>query len=476
MGELRHIAVVGGGISGLAAAHRITELRPDIQITLFEASARLGGVLQTERRDGFLIEHSADNFITNVPWGIDLCRRLGLGSDLLGTDPERRKAYVVSHGRLEPVPEGFVLMMPSKMWPMVTTPILSVAGKLRMVGEFFIPPRVEKGDESLESFVVRRFGQEVFDRLVQPLIGGIYTADPAKLSMQATLPRFLAMESEHGSIIRGAQQQKSPGESESSGARYGMFVAPRDGMDSIIGALAKRLPSGSIRLSSRIEKLERRQAGGWRVQPGDSSAPVDADAVIVALPAPKAAALLDPVDGELSGLIGRIPYAGASILVSAYRKSQIKHPLDGFGFVVPAVERRRILATSFSSVKFPGRAPDDCVVLRTFVGGALQPEMTELSDASLKSIIGDELKSLLGITDPPLWSEVVRWNGAMPQYHVGHVDLVAKIRARVAAISDFELCGNAYDGVGVPVCIHSAELAVERILGIEAKKSANAAH
>jgi len=473
--ELRHVVVIGGGLSGLSAAHRLIELRPGLNVSLLEAGPRLGGVLQSERRDGFLIERSADTFITNVPWGIDLCRRLGLEDQLLGTDPERRKAYVVAHGRLEPVPEGFVLMMPSKMWPMVTTPILSVAGKLRMMGEFFIPPRAGKEDESLQSFTVRRFGQEVFERLVQPLIGGIYTADPTKLSMQATMPRFLEMEREYGSIIRGAQRKKSTGDlsdGKSSGARYGMFVAPRDGMESIIAALAQKLPPGSIRLNTKVERLVRSGDRGWRIQTGELTSPLECDAVIVALPAPKGAAILQTVDGELAGLLERIPYAGASILVSAYKRSQIRHSLDGFGFVCPFIEKRRILATSFSSVKFSGRAPADSVLLRTFVGGPMQPEMAEMSDSGLKGIVAEELKDLMGIDGPPLWSEVVRWRGAMPQYHVGHVDLVAQIRTRVAPIEGMELCGNAYDGVGVPVCIHGGEQAAERILQ---GKSANSA-
>lgn len=461
-----HVVVLGGGISGLAAAHRLVELAPSARITLLEAGPRLGGVLQTDRRNGFLVERSADNFITNVPWGIDLCRRVGLGDELLGTDAARRKAYVVCRGKLEAVPEGFVLMSPGRMWPLVASPILSLFGKLRLAWEYFVSPRAERDDESLASFARRRFGDEVYERLVQPLVGGIYTADPEKLSMAAALPRFAAMEREHGSLIR-AMQQKSADDAEhahTSGARYGMFVAPRDGMDSLIGALAMRLPAGAIYLNHPATGLARLPNGGWRVESSGATREFAADAVIVALPAPRAAELVSETSAELRAELAAIPYAGTSIVVSAYRRSQVTHPLDGFGFVVPAVEGRRILAASFSSLKFPGRAPDDCVLVRTFVGGALQPDLAQLPDAPLKRLVAEELAGLIGSQGEPLWSEVYRWPAAMPQYHVGHVERVARIRALAAALPGLELCGNAYDGVGVPTCIHGAEEAAARVI------------
>ena len=473
MSELRHVVVIGGGLSGLSAAHRLIELRPGLNVSLLEAGPRLGGVLQSERRDGFLIERSADTFITNVPWGIDLCRRLGLEDQLLGTDPERRKAYVVAHGRLEPVPEGFVLMMPSKMWPMVTTPILSVAGKLRMMGEFFIPPRAGKEDESLQSFTVRRFGQEVFERLVQPLIGGIYTADPTKLSMQATMPRFLEMEREYGSIIRGAQRKKSTGDlsdGKSSGARYGMFVAPRDGMESIIAALAQKLPPGSIRLNTKVERLVRSGDRGWRIQTGELTSPLECDAVIVALPAPKGAAILQTVDGELAGLLERIPYAGASILVSAYKRSQIRHSLDGFGFVVPLVEERTILSCSFASLKYPGRAPEGTVLLRVFIGGACQSGLLQLSKSALIELAEREVAELLRIQGEPILRHIKRHTRAMPQYHVGHSLRVAKINRLLKVHPTLTMASNALSGVGVPACIESGKRAAKQLLAADGQE------
>ncbi len=233
----KRVAVIGGGISGLATAHRLTELDPSVSVALLEQADRVGGVLQTKRQDGFMFEWGADNFITNVPWAVDLCRRIGFEDQLVETDEQHRGAFVVRKGKLHRIPQGFIIMAPSRVWPVVSTPILSPWGKLRMAGEFFVPRRKEEGDESLASFVIRRFGQQTYDRLVQPLIGGIYTGDPSRLSLQATMPRFREMEKGHGSLIRAVMRQakKQPkADRNSSGGRYSMFVAPRDGISSLV--------------------------------------------------------------------------------------------------------------------------------------------------------------------------------------------------------------------------------------------------
>lgn len=459
------IAVIGGGITGLAAAHRLCELDDSVEVTLLEAGERLGGVLQTTRRDGYLIEHGADNFITNVPWAVDLCRRIGFDKQLVETDDRFRRAYVVHRGRLRPVPDGFALMAPARVWPILSTPILSWRGKLRLAWEYFLPARQEAGDESLESFAVRRLGRETYERIVQPLVGGIYTADPAQLSLAATLPRFLEMEQKHGGLIRGALAQgrsERGADRQSSGARYSLFVAPREGMQSLVDALAARLPDGSIRLNQAISNIDQDANDRWKVGVGESSPPKTFDRVLLTVGAPDAAKLLSNVDGELANLLTEIPYAGASVVCLGYRRAAIDHPLDGFGFVVPAVESRKILAGSFSSVKYPGRAPDDRVLIRVFVGGALQPHLAELPDDELVETTHRELADLLGVRGDPELTHVTRWQGAMPQYHLGHLDRIAQIEARVAALPGLELAGNAYHGVGIPQCIHSGQQAAER--------------
>jgi oxygen-dependent protoporphyrinogen oxidase len=506
----RRIAVIGGGIAGLAAAHRLIELNPTVSVALFEASGRLGGSLHTVSRNGLLVEQGADSFITNVPWGVDLCRRIGIGDELIGTNPEGRRAFVVRRGRLRPVPDGFMLMAPSRIWPVVTTPILSPLGKLRLAWEYFIPRSAGDSDESLASFVRRRLGREAFERLVQPLVAGIYTADPEKLSLAATLPRFREMERQHGGLIRAALRWKSArsdgminqaaDREPASGARYALFVTPRGGLSSIVSAIAARLPTGTVRLNTPVERIVRGDVR-WRLTAclplslgegrgeGQCERPLPAsphtnplpegegtansqrtsemefDGLIVAAPAPIAGRLLADVDGELGTELSAIEYAGAVVVSMAFDRRQIRHPLNGFGFVVPAIERRRILSASFSSVKFPGRAPADKVLIRTFVGGACQRELVDLSDADSEQLVREELGDLLGIAGPPLWTMIARWSESIPQYHLGHLDRVARIEARANAFPGFALAGNAYRGVGIPQAIHRGEEAAERVLG-----------
>lgn len=471
----RRVAVIGGGISGLSAAHRLRELAPETQITLLEASDRLGGVLGTERRDGFLVERSADMFTTREPWALDLCQRLGIADQLIATNQAQRRAYVVHRGQLVEIPEGFTLMSPAKIRPVLDTPLLSWQGKVRLAGEYFIPPQRDQADESLTSFATRRFGREAFERLIQPIVGGIYTADPDKLSLAATLPQFLEMEREHGSVIRATrrQQRMARQRETSSGARYGLFVAPRDGMQTLVDALAATLPPEAIRLRTPVERLSAQLDGTWIVQTSQQSETFDA--VILAVKAPVAGRLLFTVSTALATDLSHIPYAGAALVVMGVRREQVAHPLDGFGLVVPAVENRRILAASFSSIKFAGRAPEGSVLIRVFVGGALQPQLMELDDDAIRRLAQEELGELIGLAGEPIFCDVNRWNGAMPQYHVGHLQMVAAIEERAAQLPNFALAGNAYRGVGIPFCIRSGEQAAETILGQFAAASSSAA-
>jgi oxygen-dependent protoporphyrinogen oxidase len=463
----RTIAIVGGGISGLAAAHRLVELDSDVRLTLFEASDRLGGAIRTERRDGFLIDRGPDNFVTQLPYATDLCQRLGIADQLMSTDPDRRKAFVVRRGRLHEVPEGFVLMAPSRIWPVITTPLLSPWGKIRLAMEYFVRPRRAESDESFASFVTRRLGRETYERIVQPLISSIYTADAERLSIAATMPQFVHMERKYGSLIRGAKQRaaarKSTAESKASGARYGMFVAPRDGMDSIVSAIVAKLPDGAVRLGAPIQQVTRGEDGRWRVSLGESAEMFDA--VIVATSAAVSARMLRDVDSQLADELASIETASSAVISLAYRREQIGHALDGFGFVVPIIENRQTLAGSFSSVKYSGRAPQGFELVRIFVGGACQGEVAELADEPLKELAHRELVELLGVSGDPHLAEVTRWKDAMPQYHVGHVDLVSQIEARADRLGNFALAGNAYRGIGVPQCIRSGEQAAERVLG-----------
>jgi oxygen-dependent protoporphyrinogen oxidase len=476
------VVIVGGGLSGLVAAHRLhtrgTTGRRPVEVVLLEAKDRVGGAIWTDRDAGFLLEGGADSFITNKPWAVDLCKTLGIADQLIGPDTAHRRSFVVRNGRLLPVPEGFVLMAPRKISSILTTPILSIRGKLRMLMDLVLPRRTDDADESLASFVKRRLGREALDRLVQPLVGGIYTADPNELSLKATLPQFALMEREHGGLIRGAMaelKKNKNADRNDSGARYGLFATLIDGMETLPKALARSLPPGAVRTVTAVRRIIRsEQSGLWRVELLDGP-PIDAAGVILATEAHASARIVDGLDPELALQLRSIPYASSAIATVAYRRDQLVHPLDGFGVVVPAIEGRKILAVSFTSVKFPGRAPAGTVLLRVFVGGATQPELFDLDDAAIEAIVHDELGQLLGASGPPMLIRVGRHPRAMPQYTLGHLDRVAAIRRRVAHLPRLILAGNAFDGVGIPDVVHTAQNAADDLLEALAKAAAVAA-
>ncbi len=465
------IAIIGGGISGLSAALRVTELaseqRRDIELVLIERSDRLGGVLRTERVGDYLVEHAADMWITNKPEAVRLCEKLGIADRLIPTDSKFRKSLVLRNGKPYPVPEGFQLMVPQQAWPMWRSPVLSLRGKLRLLCELFVPARRDGADESLADFVTRRCGREAFERLVQPLVGGIYTADPQKLSLKATLPRFIEMEQQHGSLIRAAlKQSRSRDESAgTSGARYGLFVSLPGGIGELVSALIGQVEQiATVRLNADVQSVRPISSGGFQIA-GVSSTAEHFDAVIMAVPAYVAARLLADGQPELSTELSRIEYASTVVVASGHKLADIEHPLNAFGLVIPHVERRQVLAVSFTSRKFSGRAPDGRVLLRTFVGGALQPELCDLDDAAITDLVRRELQELLGVRGEPDFVLPLRHTRAMPQYHVGHLDTVANIHAAASRCEGLALAGNFLTGVGIPDSIASGESAATKVLG-----------
>lgn len=469
------IAIVGGGITGLAAAHRLVELSktdagPALEISLFEGSPRVGGCFGTERIGDYVIETGADSFITDKPWALDLCRRLGLEDQLIGIDARYRRALIVRNGRTHSAPEGLSLLAPTSVAGLFRTGLLSPAGKLRAAAEYFVPRRRATGDESIAEFARRRFGREMYENVIQPLVGGIYTGDPAQLSLAATFPRFVDMEQCSGGLIRAmrARQGSGDGPSSDSGVRYGLFATPRDGMSELQNALRERVLKGArVRMGQRVVSVRRcGESGGgcgqeFDVETADGGRH-GANAVILALPAWQAGEMIGSWAGELARELGAIEYASSAIVVTGHRLADVAHPLDAAGLVIPHRERRRILAVSFLSRKFPVRAPEGRVILRTFVGGALQPELLENSDDAMIRLVRDELSELLGVSGAPEFSRVVRYDRAMPQYAIGHLERVARIERLVSQLPGLEVAGNAYRGVGVPDCIHSGEQAAER--------------
>jgi len=443
------------------------QLMPGAAVEVFEAGGRWGGVLDTRFTDRLLIERGADSFFNKLPWAADLCQELGLADELIPTSEGNRSASVLCRGRLHPVPEGFVVYRPQRLGPMIRSPILSWRGKLRMLLEGWVrsPPDLHSPDydESVGSFATRQLGAEVFQRLVQPLLAGIYTADPHKLSLAATMPEAIEALREFGSLRNAARARSSRGEAEASGPRYASFVTLRRGLAQLVEALASRLAEHAGHLNAPVRGLLRGEDGSWSVEEVDGTRHGPFQGVVLALPAPRAAELVHRLDSHLGRLLEKIPYASSAVVSLVFERGQIAEDVSGFGFVVPTVERRKILAASFSSQKFPGRAADDQLLIRVFVGGALQPELLQLSDDALCELARAELSEILKVRGQPRHVEMARWPEKMPQYHVGHVKLVADIQRQIEQLQGLEVAGNAYHGVGIPQCVHSGEGAARRL-------------
>lgn len=471
------IAIIGGGISGLAAAHKFLELGKEknlpVEFVLFEAGNYLGGVIRSHTRDGFLLEAGPDSIVTEKPQAINLAKRLGLESEIIPTDEKNRRSFIVQNGKLHPVPEGFHLLAPSMFMPFLKSDIFTFSGKARMALEMFIPRRKNasgEDDESLASFVRRRFGVEALERMAQPMVGGIYTADPEKLSLRATMPRFLDMEEQAGSIIRSLikirQNQNKELNEGTSGARYSLFVSFKDGMQTLVDAIVKILPSDSIKLNTKVTSLKSQvssQNSGWRVTTSANEI-FDFDAVCLSMPAYASAVLLRSIDSELADELEAIPYASSATMNLAFKREDIPHKLDGFGFVVPFAEKRTVMACTFSSVKYEGRAPCGFVLLRAFIGGDLQPEMYALDEDKMIEGVRRDLKDLLGIEKPPHFVETAKWARSMAQYHLGHLERIERINERLKAIPSLKLMGNAYNGAGIPDCVRIAETAANDLI------------
>ena len=459
----KKIVVIGGGITGLSAAHRIIEIQKennlDLEILLIEKSDKLGGAISTINKNGYLIELGPDMFFTERPWALNLSKRLSLGQELIETNEKKRGTFVLWKKELVPVPDGFLMLAPSKIWAFVRSPLFSWRGKLRMLMDLFISKK-EVRDESLASFVRRRFGNEALERIAQPMIGGVYTADPEKLSLRATMPQFLEMEEKYGSVIKGMFYNQKENEGD-SGARYSQFLSFKNGMKTLIHAIEGKLPENSVSLGETVTEITSSNPG-WSLQ--TQKREINASALIITTPSYHAASLIQNIDPSLQSDLSSIEYASSAVIILAYKKDDISHDLNGFGFVVPEVEMSDLIACSFSSVKFEGRAPQGYVLLRAFVGGALHPDICELDDAIVIEKVEKELSQILGISSRPEFTIIKKYQQAMPQYHVGHIELIKRIKEKINHHQGLEIAGNAYSGVGIPDCVHSGEQAAEAIL------------
>jgi oxygen-dependent protoporphyrinogen oxidase len=459
---MKRIAIIGGGISGLSAAFALEQRRSagaPLEYVLFESGPRLGGVLLTECLDDCLVEAGPDSFLTEKPWAADLCRQLGLADQLIGSRDSERRTYVVTKGRLLPMPDGLMFMVPTRILPTVFSPLFPFDTKLRMAREWFFKPRLGP-DETVASFVERHYGADLVDRLVDPLLAGVYGGEASELSASAVLPRFIEMERTYGSLGRAllaARKKTAPQESPRP-----IFTSLKSGMQQLADALVARLDSAAQRPNTPVQELQPSSAG-WTV-----SAPAQSgffDAVIVAVPAPAAAALLQTAGAGLASELGSIHCSSSATVALGYGQEVRRSLPPGFGFLVPRSEGKRMLASTFVHNKFPHRAPPDRALLRCFIGGSRDEPVLDLGDAEILRIVSSELRQILGITAQPRFARVYRWRAAMAQYAVGHLDRLARIEGWRRQLRGLSLAGNAYRGIGVPDCVRSGQEAAHQALG-----------
>jgi oxygen-dependent protoporphyrinogen oxidase len=457
------VAIIGGGISGLAAAFALEEHRRAgaAEFILYESSPRFGGVLRTEHIQGCIVEAGPDSFITEKPWAADLCRALGLGDQLIGSNDADRKTYILVRGRLIPIPDGLMFMVPTKILPTAFSPLFSWSTKLRMAQELLHPPHSAQSDESVASLVERHYGPEMVDRLADPLLSGVYGGEAVTLSVRAVLPRFAEMERTHGSLGRAMLAARKKMLRPANKPAPPLFTSLKSGMQQLVDTIVPRLDPNSLRANSAVESI-RLEGGSWTVSAG--STPEHFDAVILALPTHAAARLLSNANSQLSAELAAIQYSSSITVGLGYGREVRQSLPPGFGFLVPRSEGKRLLAATFVHNKFPHRAPEDRALLRCFFAGSNAEDIWNLSDDAIIAIVRTELHQIIGLRATPLFARVYKWESAMPQYGVGHLDRLDRIERLRQQLPGLALAGNGYRGIGLPDCVRSGQNAVKQVL------------
>ncbi|ABF39700.1 protoporphyrinogen oxidase [Candidatus Koribacter versatilis Ellin345] len=485
------IAIIGGGISGLSAAYTLEKERAkgaDVEYTLFESSNRLGGACYSEIVDGCVIEAGPDSFVSEKPWAAALCRELGIGDQLIGSNDNDRKTWIVNKGKLISLPDGLMFLVPTKILPTAFSPLFSWSTKLRMARELMHPPRPMNGDETVAAFVERHFGREMVDRLADPMLSGIYGGDTDQLSVRATLARFVEMEAKYGSLSRAMLVANKKMKAAMAGKpKPPLFTSLRNGMQQMVDAVLAKLPSECLTLNTAVESIEKRDGkyyltlssaqgfvSGQRFSAAETApmengalAPANAeifDAIILATPANIAGRLLANIDNHLSEDLAAIPYSSSATVILAYDMADLKSLPGGHGFLVPRTEGRRMRACTFVHNKFPHRAPPDKGVLRCFMGGANDAAILQSSDEEITAIVQRELREIVHLEAQPKLVRVYRWRGAMAQYPLSHLDRVDRIEKAIAAIPGLAVAGNAFRGIGVPDCVRTGTVAAQSVL------------
>lgn len=463
---MKRIAIIGGGISGLSAAYTIEEKRragTQVEYVLFESKLRLGGVIVTERVDGCLVEAGPDSFLTEKPWAADLCTRLGLGDQLVGSNDSQRKTYIAAKNKLTEMPDGLMFMVPTKMMPAIRSPLFSLRTKIRMAAELFHPPRKTSEDETVAEMVERHYGPEMVEILADPLLSGIYGGDASQLSVRAVLPRFADMEAKHGSLGRAMVSARKKTRAAPKESARPLFTSLKNGMQQMVDALVASLDADAVKTSVPVEQLAR-ELNRWTVSAGYQTDQFDA--VIVATPAPAAALVLQGTDGTLSRELREIQYSSSVTVTLGYDDTVRRALPPGFGFLVPRSAGRRMLAATFAHNKFPHRAPADRALIRCFLGGSRDEPILQSGEKEIVQIVRDELEQIVGsaLHAEPLFARVYKWRGAMAQYSVGHLERVQRIESLRLQYPGLALAGNGYSGIGVPDCVRSGAEAASKIL------------
>ncbi len=467
---MKRIAIIGGGISGLSAAYAIETKRQSgtpVEYVLFESSPRLGGVLVTDRVDGCLVEAGPDSFLTEKPWAAELCGKIGLGDQLIGSNDSERKTYIVARGKLVEMPDGLMFMVPTKIMPTVFSSLFSWRTKMRMAAEWFHPPHKASEDETVAQMVERHYGSEMVDLLADPLLSGVYGGEASQLSVRAVLPRFADMESKHGSLGRAMLTARKDARRKTGAAAMvparPLFTSLKEGMQQMVDALVARLDAEALQTSSPVQSVIR-QDDGWTVSAGYQTDHFDA--VIIAIPTHAAAAVLEAADEKLSRDLGEIQYSSSVTVTLGYDEKVRRSLPPGFGFLVPRSAGRRMLAATFVHNKFPHRAPENLAIVRCFLGGARDEQILQSSEAEILEIVRDELRQIVGVAldAEPLFARVYKWKSAMAQYAVGHLERLQRIESLRQKLPGLALAGNGYNGIGVPDCVRSGAEAAGKIL------------
>ncbi|NIA20213.1 MAG: protoporphyrinogen oxidase [Xanthomonadaceae bacterium] len=468
----KHVVVVGAGISGLACAYEIiTQARKDnlpIEVSVIERSPWIGGKITTSHADPYTVEGGPDCFILEKPWALALVRELGMEDQLINTSSQASGTYIYSGKKLHRLPDGLIMMIPTKIIPFATSPLISWPGKIRMGMDILIPRRRESGDESLGSFVTRRLGKEALDKIAEPLVGGIHAGNPDNMSLLSTFPRFLEMEEQSGSLIRGMfARKKAMAEAMKKRPKTGtpprtFFISMKNGMKQLTDALAEIIGRERTKTGVEVKTIEK-TGDGYSLQMADGQQ-LQADQLVMSSEAFATASMIKDLAPQLAMTLEQIPYVSSSIVSLVFRREDIPNPLDTYGFIVPRIEGRKIMASTWSSIKWPHRAPEGKLLMRSFVGGAQQPELAELDDEKILALVRGELKDIIGITAKPEQVWINRWPRGMPQYTLGHQERLGKIDQYAQALPGLHLTGAGYRGIGIPDCINNARQTGQKVL------------